>query len=76
MPTSEKAFTIILTASILGSSGCSRAAAPTALAAPFAVEEATITGIHQAIQSGATTCQAIVQAYIDRARASTASARV
>jgi Asp-tRNA(Asn)/Glu-tRNA(Gln) amidotransferase A subunit family amidase len=37
--------------------------------AAFAVEEATIDGIHAAIRSGQTTCQAIVQAYIDRARA-------
>jgi Asp-tRNA(Asn)/Glu-tRNA(Gln) amidotransferase A subunit family amidase len=35
----------------------------------FTIEEATIDGIHAAIQSGQTTCQAVVQAYIDRARA-------
>ena len=35
----------------------------------FAIEEATIDSIHAAIRSGQTTCQAIVQAYIDRARA-------
>ena len=33
------------------------------------MEEATIDGIHAAIRSGQTTCPAIVQAYIDRARA-------
>ena len=38
-------------------------------AALFAIEEATIDGIHAAIRSGQTTCPAIVQAYIDRARA-------
>ncbi len=38
-------------------------------AAPFAIEEATIAGTHAAIRAGQTTCRAIVQAYIDRARA-------
>jgi Asp-tRNA(Asn)/Glu-tRNA(Gln) amidotransferase A subunit family amidase len=37
--------------------------------APFAIEEATIAGLHAAIQSGRTTCRGIVQAYVDRARA-------
>jgi amidase len=36
---------------------------------PFRVEEATIAEVHTAIKSGQTTCQAIVQAYIERARA-------
>ena len=44
-------------------------AAPSTASAVFAIEEATIDGIHAAIRSGQTTCQAIVQAYIDRARA-------
>lgn len=35
----------------------------------FQVEEATIAGIHAAIQSGQTTCKDVVQAYIDRAKA-------
>ncbi len=35
----------------------------------FAVEELTIAGLHQAIQSGKTTCKQVVQAYVDRARA-------
>jgi len=35
----------------------------------FEVEEATIAGIHAAITSGATTCRAVVQAYLDRAKA-------
>jgi Asp-tRNA(Asn)/Glu-tRNA(Gln) amidotransferase A subunit family amidase len=35
----------------------------------FSIEEATIDGIQAAIQSGQTTCRAVVQAYIDRARA-------
>lgn len=37
--------------------------------AAFEVEEATISGIHAAIMSGQTTCQGVVQAYIDRAKA-------
>src|SRR5262245_22535949 len=45
-----------------------RAPAP-ARAATFNVEEATIADVHRAIQQGATTCKAIVQAYIDRAHA-------
>lgn len=35
----------------------------------FQVEEATIEGIHAAIKSRQTTCKAVVQAYIDRAKA-------
>ena len=35
----------------------------------FRVEEATIAGLHRAIQRGQTTCRAIVESYIERARA-------
>jgi len=35
----------------------------------FQIEEISIAGIHSAIKSGQTTCRAVVQAYIDRARA-------
>jgi len=35
----------------------------------FRVEEATIADIHRAIQEGRTTCKAIVESYIERARA-------
>lgn len=35
----------------------------------FAVEESTIDDVHQAIQSGATTCKAVVQSYLERVRA-------
>jgi amidase len=35
----------------------------------FHVEEATIAGLHAAIQSGKTTCRQVVQTYLDRARA-------
>lgn len=40
-----------------------------AAASGFQVEEATIDSIHAAIQAGQTTCQDVVQAYIDRAKA-------
>ena len=35
---------------------------------PFHLEEATIEGIHRAIQDGQISCQGLVQAYVDRAR--------
>ena len=35
----------------------------------FRIEEATIAEIHRAIQDGRTSCQGVVQAYVDRARA-------
>ena len=35
----------------------------------FRIEEATIEGIHRAIQDGRTSCLGVVQAYVDRARA-------
>lgn len=38
-------------------------------AGAFHLQEATITDVQQAIQKGETTCQAVVQAYIDRAHA-------
>ena len=37
----------------------------------FRIEEATIEGIHRAIQRGQISCQGVVQAYVDRARAYT-----
>jgi hypothetical protein len=36
---------------------------------PFCLEEATIEGLHRAIRAGQTNCVAIVQHYIERARA-------
>jgi Asp-tRNA(Asn)/Glu-tRNA(Gln) amidotransferase A subunit family amidase len=45
-------------------------AAPRAYAAePFHIEEASIDGIHQAIRSGETTCKAVVEGFVARARA-------
>ena len=35
----------------------------------FRIEEATIEGIHRAIQDGRLSCQGVVQAYVERARA-------
>ena len=40
----------------------------------FEVVEATIADVHRAIQQGQITCRGLVQAYIDRAKATTASA--
>jgi amidase len=37
--------------------------------AAFKIEEASIAGIQQAIKAGQTTCQQVVQAYLERARA-------
>jgi len=48
----------------LAAAGCSREAAPA-----FPLQEATIEGIHAAITSGQTSCRAIVEAYINRAKA-------
>ena len=36
---------------------------------PFRLDEATIEELHAAIQSGQTTCVAVVQHYVDRVRA-------
>src|SRR5213595_2792872 len=36
---------------------------------PFRLEEATIEDLHQAIRAGETTCVAVVEHYIERARA-------
>ena len=41
---------------------------PQTVASSFHVEEATIADVQRAIQQGRTSCQKIVQAYIDRAR--------
>jgi Asp-tRNA(Asn)/Glu-tRNA(Gln) amidotransferase A subunit family amidase len=45
--------------------GCARPAPPP----PFHLEEATIAGIHTAITTGQVSCRAIVEAYINRAKA-------
>jgi len=45
------------------------ASSPSLAKDSFHVEEASIDDLHNAIQKGATTCQGIVQAYIDRVKA-------
>ena len=45
------------------------AAVPAAAQSPFKIEEASIAGIQQAIKTGQTTCQQVVEAYIERAKA-------
>ena len=45
------------------------AAQAPAARAPLSVEELTIDQLHQALRQGRTTCRAVVQAFIDRARA-------
>jgi Asp-tRNA(Asn)/Glu-tRNA(Gln) amidotransferase A subunit family amidase len=42
---------------------------PSSSAAPFQLEEATIAELHAAIRAGATTCVAVVEHYVARARA-------
>ena len=42
---------------------------PAAAQSPFRVEESTIAGVHAAIASGRTTCRAVVEAYLERAKA-------
>ena len=70
MPMKNGLLTLVALSVAAGSAACAReASSPAAAPAAFAVEEATIDGLHAAIQSGRTTCSAIVQAYIDRARA-------
>lgn len=55
---------------LLASASCApppaRSAQPVA---PFQVEEATIADLHAAITSGRTTCRAVVEAYVARAKA-------
>jgi Asp-tRNA(Asn)/Glu-tRNA(Gln) amidotransferase A subunit family amidase len=63
-------LTLVVVGAAVAGGACGPGATPApAPAGAFAIEEATIDGIHAAIRSGQTTCRAIVQAYIDRARA-------
>src|SRR5262245_36354815 len=59
----------LMPATLAREGGGQDAAAPRRGARGFHVEEATIADVHRAIQEGATTCRAIVQSYIERARA-------
>ena len=49
--------------------GIAAAQTETGQTARFRLEEATVEGIHRAIQGGQISCQGLVQAYVDRARA-------
>jgi amidase len=58
-------LTLAMSCTIIGAGFAHGAVAP----AKFQVEEATIESIHRAIKTGQTTCKAVVQAYIARAKA-------
>src|SRR5262245_3142962 len=64
---------LFVSSGALAPTACSRPAdvnaQETSAPAPFRIEEATIASVHNAITSGQTTCRAVVQAYLDRARA-------
>lgn len=59
---------VTITAIILSGGFCVAAVAA-APEKPFKLHEVTVDGIHAGIQSGATTCKGIVEAYVARARA-------
>ena len=61
-------LTLVCLCTVFGA-GRSVQRAAAAQSRSFQVEEATIASIHAAITSGQTTCKAVVQAYIDRAKA-------
>src|SRR5262245_37232371 len=70
------ALLLALLAAVTTSGGVTAAPTATQAAGPrarqsarFSVEEATIADVHRAIQRGDTTCRAIVETYIARARA-------
>ena len=55
----------LVAAAVVGTACRSAVGAPSA----FVIEEATIAGIQQGIQTGAITCRGVVEAYVERARA-------
>src|SRR2546427_8417238 len=59
-----KAWPLLVFVVTLALGGCTAQQTP-----PFHLQEATIQSIQAAITSGQTSCRAIVQAYIDRAKA-------
>lgn len=67
-PRQRPSFNILVCAALASASACADSPAPESRAS-FQVEEATISSIQTAIGSGETTCRAVVQAYIDRAKA-------
>jgi Asp-tRNA(Asn)/Glu-tRNA(Gln) amidotransferase A subunit family amidase len=64
----EAAAILVVLAAVAVPTLLQRPEAPPA-AGSFRIEEATIAGVHQAIQQAQITCRGVVQAYIDRARA-------
>jgi amidase len=62
----KTAHFVLAAAAAVVATGCSTA---TGSPSAFQVEEATIAGIQQAIQTGATTCRGVVEAYVERAQA-------
>jgi amidase len=70
LPTMIRMLTLVLVCAI-AVAGCARQDGPSqdGAASDFQVEEATIASIHTAIRTGRATCQAVVQAYITRAKA-------
>ncbi|HZF28556.1 MAG TPA: amidase family protein [Gammaproteobacteria bacterium] len=67
MPIHRKSIVLTVSACVLSAAALWGTAA--SAQQPFALEEASIAGIHAAIRSGKTTCAQVVQGYMDRARA-------
>ena len=65
--TTARLFTGLLVAGVAAAAQSQPAGPPRT--PRFNVEEATIADVHRAIQQGQTTCRAIVESYIERARA-------
>lgn len=63
MSIAKPAFVVVVL-SVLTISACAESQEP-----QFQLEEATIAGVHQAIQQGQITCSGLVEAYIERSRA-------
>ncbi len=68
-PTARFLFYSFVLASACAAPACGGGTDATSELPPFEIEEATIGGIQGAIASGQTSCEAIVQAYVNRARA-------
>ncbi len=66
--TAVRLFTGFLLAGVAAAAAQSPPAGPPRTSR-FSVEEATIADVHRAIQHGQTTCRAIVESYVERARA-------
>ena len=60
---------VLATAVPRGHTGVVTVAAAAQPTPPFAIEEATIDDLHRAIRDGRTTCEGVIRAYVERARA-------